>query len=78
MFAALEDNVVSLSTMKASRYFAVFEREICYWEQSLSLVSEAIETILQVRRRRREKRGRLLLCCMCAQQTCPPDCMSEV
>jgi dynein heavy chain len=48
VFAALEDNVVTLSTMKASRYFAVFEREILYWEQALSLVSETIETILQV------------------------------
>jgi hypothetical protein len=48
VFAALEDNVVTLSTMKASRYFTVFEREILYWEQALSLVSEAIETILQV------------------------------
>jgi hypothetical protein len=49
VFAALEDNVVTLSTMKASRYFAVFEREILYWEKALSNVSETIETILQVR-----------------------------
>ena len=29
---ALEDNQVQLSTMKASRFFMVFEKEIHYWE----------------------------------------------
>lgn len=48
VFAALEDNIVTLSTMKASRYFPVFEKEILKWEKSLSLVSEMIEIILQV------------------------------
>lgn len=48
VFGALEDNSVTLSTMKASRFFIVFEKEITYWEQMLSLVSEMIEIILQV------------------------------
>lgn len=48
VFSALEDNSVTLSTMKASRFFIVFEKEITYWEQMLSLVSEMIEIILQV------------------------------
>ena len=48
VFAALEDNVVTLSTMKASKFFLVFERLITHWEQSLSLVSEMIESIQKV------------------------------
>jgi hypothetical protein len=49
-FAALEDNTVTLSTMKASKFFPVFEKEITQWEQTLSLVSEMIEMVLQVQR----------------------------
>lgn len=49
-FAALEDNTVTLSTMKASKFFVVFEKDITHWEQTLSLVSEAIETVQQVQR----------------------------
>lgn len=50
LFAALEDNIVTLSTMKASKYYVVFEKQINYWEQSLSLVSEMVEIMLQVQR----------------------------
>lgn len=49
-FAALEDNTVMLSTMKASKFFTVFEKDITKWEQTLSLVSEMIEMIQQVQR----------------------------
>ncbi len=49
MFAALEENSVTLSTMKASKYFVVFEKEITYWEKTLSHISETVEIILQVR-----------------------------
>ena len=49
-FAALEDNTVMLSTMKASKFFTVFEQDITKWEQTLSLVSEMIEMIQQVQR----------------------------
>ena len=48
VFAALEDNTVTLSTMKASRFFAVFEKDITHWEKTLSLVSETIELVLTV------------------------------
>ena len=48
VFAALEDNMVTLSTMKASRFFAVFEKDITHWEKTLSLVSETIELVLTV------------------------------
>lgn len=48
VFAALEDNTVTLSTMKASRFFAVFEKDITLWEKTLSLVSETIELVLTV------------------------------
>ena len=50
LFTALEDNTVTLSTMKASKFFLVFEKQITQWEKSLSLVSETIEVILQVQR----------------------------
>ena len=49
-FAALEDNTVMLSTMKASKFFLVFEKDITKWEQTLSLVSEMIEMIQQVQK----------------------------
>lgn len=58
VFAALEDNMVTLSTMKASRFFAVFEKDITHWEKTLSLVSETIELALQV--------------CCTADTTCGP------
>lgn len=48
VFAALEDNSVTLSTMKASKYYLVFERQVTHWEHTLSLVSETVEIILQV------------------------------
>jgi dynein heavy chain, axonemal len=47
-FAALEDNTVTLSTMKASKFFVVFEAEITTWERTLSVVSEMLEMVLQV------------------------------
>ena len=50
LFAALEDNTVTLSTMKASKFFMVFEKQITSWEKSLSLVSETVEIVLQVQR----------------------------
>ena len=50
VYAALEDNIVTLSTMKASKFFVVFEKQITHWEQTLSLVSEMVEIILQVQR----------------------------
>lgn len=36
--------------MKASRFYLAFEKELSYWEKSLSHVSETIEMILQVQR----------------------------
>jgi len=50
VFAALEENIVTLSTMKASKFFLVFEKEISHWEKALSLISETIEMVLQVQR----------------------------
>lgn len=48
IFTALEDNIVQLSQMKASRFFVTFEQSITQWEQSLSLVSEVLEMVLKV------------------------------
>ncbi|XP_035375794.1 dynein heavy chain 2, axonemal [Electrophorus electricus] len=50
VFQALEDNQVTLSTMKASRFVKAFEREVDHWERCLSLVLEVIEMILTVQR----------------------------
>jgi dynein heavy chain, axonemal len=50
VFAALEDNTVTLSNMKASRFFVVFESSIIQWEKKLSMVSEMIEMIQQVQK----------------------------
>eukprot|EP00899_Mesostigma_viride_P014884 jgi/Mesvir1/23397/Mv21091-RA.2 len=50
VFATLEENIVTLSTVKASRFFVVFEKETTTWEQQLSLVSETIEMVLAVQR----------------------------
>ena len=50
VFAALEDNVVTLSTMKASKFAASFMPELEKWEQILAHVSETIEAILNVQR----------------------------
>jgi hypothetical protein len=49
IFVSLEENTVTLSTMKASKYFVVFEKDIAYWERTLSHISETIEIILQAR-----------------------------
>jgi dynein heavy chain len=48
IFRALEDHSVSLSSMKASRYFATFQQEVTQWEQTLARVSEAVEALLLV------------------------------
>jgi len=50
VFASLEDNVVTLSTMKASKFALSFLPELEKWEQTLALVSETIECILNVQR----------------------------
>lgn len=50
IFAALEDNSVTLSTMKGSKFFVVFSEQITHWETTLSAVSELVEVILQVQR----------------------------
>ncbi|KAJ8389320.1 hypothetical protein AAFF_G00121850 [Aldrovandia affinis] len=50
VFQALEDNQVTLCTMKASRFVHAFEKEVDRWERCLSLVLEVIEMILTVQR----------------------------
>jgi len=51
LFQALEDDAVSLSTMKASKFYGSFKPRIDKWEFSLALVSEFIEVILTVQRK---------------------------
>ncbi|XP_051578639.1 dynein axonemal heavy chain 2 [Myxocyprinus asiaticus] len=50
VFQALEDNQVTLSVIKATRFVKAFEKEVDHWERSLSLVLEVIEMILTVQR----------------------------
>lgn len=50
LFAQLEDNQVSVSTMKASRFYQAFKEKIDHWENSLSHISEVIELTLTVQR----------------------------
>lgn len=50
MFQALEDNQVSLSTMKASHFVRAFEQEVDRWERQLSVVLEVTEMVLTVQR----------------------------
>ena len=48
VYAALEDNIVTLSTMKASKFFVVFETPITAWERKLLLVSEMLDLVTKV------------------------------
>jgi dynein heavy chain len=48
--AQLEDNQVTVSTMKASRFYKAFQKQIDYWENTLSLISEVVEMLLTVQR----------------------------
>ncbi|KAI8799348.1 dynein heavy chain and region D6 of dynein motor-domain-containing protein, partial [Cladochytrium replicatum] len=50
VFELLEENLVSISSMKTSKYFVAFELEIDHWERSLSHIIEVIEVLLQVQR----------------------------
>jgi dynein heavy chain len=50
LFAQLEDHQVSVSTMKASRFYQSFKESIDHWEGSLAHISEVIELALTVQR----------------------------
>ena len=51
LYAALEDNAVMLSTMKASRFAASFLTQLDTWEKSLSHISECVEMMMNVQRK---------------------------
>eukprot|EP00656_Telonema_subtile_P031899 TRINITY_DN3494_c0_g2_i1.p1 TRINITY_DN3494_c0_g2~~TRINITY_DN3494_c0_g2_i1.p1 ORF type:complete len:4527 (-),score=1335.50 TRINITY_DN3494_c0_g2_i1:103-13683(-) len=46
----LDDHMVTISAMKASRFKYAFEAELNQWEMSLTVVTDVIELILQVQR----------------------------
>ena len=50
LFELLEDNQVTLSAMKASKFFLAFESQVDHWERTLSHIVEVIETLLTVQR----------------------------
>ncbi|CAF5143839.1 unnamed protein product, partial [Rotaria magnacalcarata] len=47
---AIEDNQISLSTFKASRFIKPFSREVDKWERDISHVLEVTELWLTVQR----------------------------
>eukprot|EP00605_Chrysophyceae_sp_TOSAG23-4_P000236 GSChrysophyteH1.ASY1.ANO1.273.1 assembled CDS len=47
----LEDDSVALSTMKASKFYGSFQTKIDKWENTLSTISEVIESSLDVQRK---------------------------
>eukprot|EP00210_Caulerpa_lentillifera_P007994 g7633.t1 len=50
VFSALEDSLITISTIKASKLASVFHNQIKFWESTLSNISETTELILQVQR----------------------------
>ncbi|KNE55697.1 hypothetical protein AMAG_17806 [Allomyces macrogynus ATCC 38327] len=50
IFELLEDNQVTLSSMKASKYYVAFSTLIDFWERTLSKVVEIIDVLLQVQK----------------------------
>ena len=50
IYQTLEDNQVTLSSMKASRFVKAFEQQVDGWERTLSLILEVVEMILTVQR----------------------------
>jgi len=50
LFAALEENQVTLATMKAPRFVKVFAVEVDLWEKALSMILEVVEMVLTVQR----------------------------
>ena len=49
-FQLLDDNQVSLSTVKGSRFVKPFEEQVDKWERTLSLILEVVEMAQQVQR----------------------------
>lgn len=47
---ALEENVVSLSVMKSTKYIQPFQKTVDTWERTLSYISEVMEMVLNVQR----------------------------
>lgn len=50
LFELLEDNQVTLSTMKASKLFPAFESQIDIWEHHLSLIVEVVDLLSLVQK----------------------------
>nr|CAD7455963.1 unnamed protein product [Timema tahoe] len=50
IFETLEDNQVSLGTMKSTRFVEPFIKQVDYWERTLSTIMEVLEMVLIVQR----------------------------
>lgn len=49
-FQTIEENMVSLSTMKSTRHVEPFADKVDYWERTLSYIMETLENGLTVQR----------------------------
>lgn len=49
-FTTLEENLVVLSTMKGTRFVEPFQKDVDYWEKTLSYIMETLENSLVVQR----------------------------
>merc|ERR550514_397486 len=47
---ALEENILSLSSMKSSQFYLPFAAKVEHWEKTLANISEVTDIILQVQR----------------------------
>ena len=50
IFQSLEENIISLSSMKSQIHSEPFQEEIAHWEFSLSQINDTIEVLLMVQR----------------------------
>lgn len=48
--SAVEENAVTISAMKATRFVEPFSKEVDYWEKTLNYIMESIENSLSVQR----------------------------
>lgn len=49
-FSTLDENMVQLSTMKSTRFVEPFQKEVDFWEKTLTYIIETLEIALIVQR----------------------------
>jgi len=51
LMSSLEDDSISIATVKLSKCYSVFKNKIDYWDNTFSLISEVLEVMLAVQRK---------------------------